>query len=191
MFRVKGTCNLATEVCLLHTRETVCNADVRIEPWTDEVTGASEWDKAAEVQWSNIKTHALPSRDTSSELAYLKMEAWIESCLRDHEHCRKSRSSQLPKRVLEISGSFVYLRESQEKRGRYACLSHCWGEKGPSLRLNQTADDALRRGITKAELPRPFADAIEVCSKLCIPYLWIDALCKHPSSKDIRFRFSA
>jgi hypothetical protein len=125
----------------------------------------------------------LPSRDTSSIQAYQKVRTWIDTCFKEHETCSKNLSSSLPKRVLQLTGSLVCLRELQDTQGIYACLSHCWGEKGPSLKLTRATSEMLQRGLTKAEMPQTFADAVEVCSKLCISYIWIDALCQYSLSR--------
>ena len=65
----------------------------------------------------------------------------------------------------------------------YAALSYAWGPSGDHLLLTKANANALSRGIEVSSLPKTFQDAILVCQKLCIRYLWIDALCivqSHP-----------
>jgi len=40
---------------------------------------------------------------------------------------------------------------------------------------------ALVGGVVRARLPKTFRDAVDICSKLGIRYIWIDAICQyHP-----------
>lgn len=65
----------------------------------------------------------------------------------------------------------------------YASLSHCWGEKGPSIRLTKSSVAQLKEGVYINTLPKTFAEAAKVCLQLGIYYLWIDALCELPRPK--------
>lgn len=66
--------------------------------------------------------------------------------------------------------------ESNGKCGRYVTLSHRWP---PNLSLKTTSQsiDQHRQGIPLSRMPATFRDAVIVCRKLGIRYLWIDALC--------------
>lgn len=63
-----------------------------------------------------------------------------------------------------------------DERGRYAALSHCWGDVTP-LKTTKGTIDELRRGIELSRFPRTFQDAVSVCRRLQIKYLWIDSMC--------------
>ncbi|PQE20746.1 heterokaryon incompatibility protein [Rutstroemia sp. NJR-2017a BBW] len=60
----------------------------------------------------------------------------------------------------------------------YACLSYCWGTdldnnvKTLKANLKQHLD-----GILISVLPKTIQDAVLVCQRLGIRYLWVDALC--------------
>jgi len=84
----------------------------------------------------------------------------------------------LPKRILEIDGNHVYLREKIDTAAIYACLSHCWGPTGPTIRLDKASFGLLRDGIIIDQLPKTFADAVHLCARLHIDFIWIDACCK-------------
>ncbi|KAH7086718.1 tol protein, partial [Paraphoma chrysanthemicola] len=71
----------------------------------------------------------------------------------------------------------VYLREYLGQEATYACLSHCWGKEGPALQLTSHKVGELKCGVARAHLPRTFQDAVDICGKLNIKFLWIDALC--------------
>lgn len=64
------------------------------------------------------------------------------------------------------------------KKGRYACLSYCWGIS--KTQAGQTKRSNLSRhlkGISLSYLPSTVVDAIHLCHKLGIQYLWVDRLC--------------
>jgi hypothetical protein len=180
IFRLNYRITMVVQLLGDIARDSITSKRSLTELQTDGTTGKPRSPKAA---WSNIWSLPLPSRDTSSTQAYQKVQTWIETCFKNHAHCSKNEISQLPKRVLQITESFVYLCEFAEKQEKYACLSHCWGPKGPLLQLTPETKDTLQRGIRRAELPRTFADAVEICDRLRISYIWIDALCKCLLSK--------
>jgi hypothetical protein len=119
------------------------------------------------------------SNETSSHEAYNALKKWLATCLSDHGSCSKKTATSLPRRVLEINGSHVYLRDLHKVQAKYACLSHCWGSHGTSLQLNSATILTLRKGISRLELPKTFRDTAEICAGLGIRYLWIDAICKY------------
>jgi hypothetical protein len=103
----------------------------------------------------------------------------IDNCTNQHHrYCGVKSRSQLPRRVLELSRTTVHLREKPDEEDIYACLSHCWGPTGLSFALTKDTIEPLKAGILIAELPRTFREAIELCLRLDIRYLWIDALCE-------------
>jgi len=125
-----------------------------------------------------IPTRKLPSEDTSSDRALQTLHNWIETCVEHHGDCAGRKITPLPKRILEIEGTHVYLRERVNKTAMYACLSHCWGATGPAIRLEKTSFARLREGIIIDQLPETFAHAAQLCKRLGISFLWIDACCK-------------
>ncbi|KAJ8113563.1 hypothetical protein OPT61_g4331 [Boeremia exigua] len=120
----------------------------------------------------------LPSAHTASSQAFACLNQWIEACSRSHLSCSKSKDQNYaPKRVLEIKDGKVFLREHLAPGIRYACLSHCWGPQGVAIKLNRHTLDTFKCGYNSLELPKTFQDAVQVCERLNIPNLWIDALC--------------
>lgn len=115
---------------------------------------------------------------------YLALE-WIKQCIEDHPHCSREPHPLLPYRVLNVAdGRDPQLCvNSWQDRGNYAALSHCWGTKESLKTVTSTLDEHLN-GISSAKFPKTFQDAIVVCRRLGIPYLWIDSLCTIQDSKD-------
>ena len=125
-----------------------------------------------------VRARNLPSGDTSSDRALQTLYNWIETCVDNHEDCTGRKVAQLPKRVLEIDGRHVYLRENIDTPAIYACLSHCWGPTGPTMRLDKASWTRLTMGIVIDELPKTFADSARLCARLDIRFIWIDACCE-------------
>lgn len=112
---------------------------------------------------------------------------WRRTCETEHKVCNKTDGShlqQLPSRVLELldpsdETKGIRLVETQGKmQGTYACLSYCWGD--PDTQIGQTCHENLRRqlqGIPFHNLPNTVIDAVHLCFKLGLRFLWVDRLC--------------
>ncbi|ORX99625.1 heterokaryon incompatibility, partial [Clohesyomyces aquaticus] len=59
----------------------------------------------------------------------------------------------------------------------YATLSHCWGLHPSFLTLEASNLNSFEKGIPVQSLAQNFHNAIEVCKRLELRYLWIDGLC--------------
>ncbi|KAF1946928.1 HET-domain-containing protein, partial [Clathrospora elynae] len=99
-----------------------------------------------------------------------------------HEQCQKDTDLVIPvKRVLDLAGAatdVVRIIETTDREGQYVALSHCWGhpKTHPLMTTHATLKDRMS-GIALSSLPRSFRDAIIVCRRLDVQYIWIDCLC--------------
>jgi hypothetical protein len=66
---------------------------------------------------------------------------------------------------------------------RYAALSHCWG-KTQTIKLQSDTRGEFERGIEVMSLPKSYQEAVLVCLKLDIGFIWIDSLCIFQDSKE-------
>jgi hypothetical protein len=111
--------------------------------------------------------------------------AWLRDCVTNHQGtCFNNDESRLPNRVLAIgaASSEIRLVETNNSQGRYACLSHCWGDS--QLLTTTKATLEANEPIEWHKLPRTFQDAIQVARSLGLEYLWIDSLCIVQDDKD-------
>lgn len=77
----------------------------------------------------------------------------------------------------------IKLLDTGERRAAYATLSHCWGSSHPIE--TRTANLAqMLQGIPWSALAIVYQDAIRVCRRLRLEYLWIDSLCIIQDSRD-------
>lgn len=124
-----------------------------------------------------------PTRSRFSDRLYPdrsleRAEAWLRQCLSQHS-CGKS--DFYPKRLLNIREHPVRLFETSEIKHfkePYVCLSHRWGSP-KHRRLTSTAANIHNhmKGIAWDEIPKTFQDAIMVCRRMSVSYLWIDTVC--------------
>jgi hypothetical protein len=122
---------------------------------------------------------------TTGSLVNLDLAAkWLRNCLNDHDCCfPKSQShSALPLRVLDIGAEDncgMLLSEGKGRLGSYATISYCWGQSTQLPRHCTTIDNIedRKQRINPSILPQTFTDAISVCRRLGIRFLWVDSMC--------------
>ncbi|KAK0106884.1 hypothetical protein ONS95_003605 [Cadophora gregata] len=118
--------------------------------------------------------------------------SWLSHCINRHEKCFTSlglpRSSWLPTRLLDIRDIAVshrvklYCTEPGDSL-EYATLSHRW-EADDQLRLLTGNIKSFLNGISVETLSKTFQQAIAMCRKLLLNFIWIDSLCILQDSKE-------
>ncbi|KAI1156936.1 heterokaryon incompatibility protein-domain-containing protein [Nemania diffusa] len=128
--------------------------------------------------FATIQTGYPLSSSTASEETLLRIKGWIDNCRTTHGLCRTDESSQgyMPKRILHLRNSRIVLVEDA-KPHTYACLSHCWGPSQSPIKTLSTTIDDFKKDISWTSLSRTFQDAVDICRRLDIHYIWIDSLC--------------
>lgn len=103
---------------------------------------------------------------------YERVMQALTVCHEKHDRCRLPPWPGMYLRVIHCKRRHLCDCRPQ----RYACLSYVWGPR--SVEEIENANDAL-----PDELPRSIEDAISVCNKLGIDYLWVDRYCIDPENK--------
>lgn len=127
--------------------------------------------------------------NAASNATFSKIQNWMTECSKSHVHCQRrpeNRSTQsLKARWLDLAHSKVsglVALDSAEHLStppKYAALSYVWG-RSQSLSIHQTTTANLQshaHGLVLASMPKTVQDAILVCAKLELQYLWIDRYC--------------
>lgn len=127
--------------------------------------------------------------DTASDHSFSTAQSWIQDCVANHKLCGPDEPSPLPTRILHLgettnetaegNGDDLQIRliePSSDQRERYISLSHSWGCEQPLITTTATLEQH-KTGIPLSQLPATFRDAVLICRKLGIHYLWIDSLC--------------
>ncbi|KAF2736111.1 HET-domain-containing protein, partial [Polyplosphaeria fusca] len=105
--------------------------------------------------------------------------AWLQACTQQHSNCSLPAYTELPKRYLDLRDvlqGVIQLNEAKGEIGRYATVSHCWGESVP-LTTTKATLDVRKSGIPLSELPKSFQEAILIAMEQNISFIWIDSLC--------------
>lgn len=131
-----------------------------------------------------------PIAESTGHLSVLELgKMWLETCCRFH-NCDKSNGrvdpTWYPKRlVCVINPTSPRLVETiaEPPISRYATLSHCWGSEPNFVTLMTNNLHEFHKGIPITALPQSFRDAIFICERLLIQYIWIDSLCIIQDSK--------
>ena len=127
--------------------------------------------------WPKTGRRLLPI-DTSAVVTTEELMTRLHECDEEHTKCSAGNPQQLPSRILEIVDCTVILREQLAGHHRYACLSHCWGPEGPVVKTTNATIEYHKAGIPIDDLPKTFRESAQLCIRLGLRFLWIDALCK-------------
>ena len=105
---------------------------------------------------------------------------WLAACQDKHESCPHRRSPVLPTRVVDIGegeNSPIRLQIDQSgTQGQYAALCYCWGGDQPYKTIISNLDSYTKE-LASTVFPKTLSDAIQVCRRVGLRYIWIDALC--------------
>ncbi|KAF4464921.1 tol [Fusarium albosuccineum] len=129
---------------------------------------------------SQLRLGHFPST-TESQTTITTIQSWIKKCVTAHEGCRTQIQYPslfvCPKRLLDLSKGTLILRENIERELCHACLGHCWGTNTNVVKTTKQTLESFRTLIPWDQLSKTFRDAVEICRRLGILYLWIDSLC--------------
>ena len=121
-----------------------------------------------------------PSLDSRSDECFDRILQWYENCTSKHGRCLRS-PLPLPRRLLNLfpnshSLEQITLIESMNiptasDRISYVALTYCWGEQQEFITTKENLATMLH-GIYLEQLPAVVRDAIYVCKRCKIQYLW-------------------
>ncbi|KAJ8108701.1 hypothetical protein OPT61_g7989 [Boeremia exigua] len=118
---------------------------------------------------------------TGARLGPQMIGKWLSQCLEDHEWCRKRLGELLPARLLDLNAfsdceDLQLVLTSKVGKQAYATLSYRWGDHTTVTLRTENYTEFLSC-IRYDSLPKTIQDAVEICRRLSIRYLWVDALC--------------
>jgi hypothetical protein len=133
-----------------------------------------------EARWPEETRYGL-SVTTGSRAGHDLLDKWLKRCLAEHDLCSTgSPVSFRPTRLLDLNASGndrdICVVPGERTSGCYATLSYCWGGISP-LSLQLSNYEEFHKRISWISFPQTMQDAITVCRRLSVRYLWIDALC--------------
>ena len=122
---------------------------------------------------------------TGDEAHLRTITKWVQQCEETHSACRleklRKKGIFIPTRLIDVStADLPYLVTADtvcnQKDHRYITLSHRWQNEDMPKLLSSNLHDFLG-AIRPNTLPAVFSDAIDLCRRMGVPFLWIDALC--------------
>lgn len=131
-------------------------------------------------QLNNLPHCCLNKSRVGTNVNFDLVIGWLKLCNETHEHIISpihSISAHKDLRFIDTKRRCVI---EQDQRVRYAALSYTWGQeeqyclKRENVEILKEPGSLDRNNITIRQV---IIDAIEVCVKADIPYLWVDALC--------------
>lgn len=112
------------------------------------------------------------------------IQDWISICISpgsdEHEKCPKNQKAVGPRRLIDVmSGDTIRLVEADSMNVQYVILSYCWGQSTAMKSARTIESNITQRlnGFAMSQLPQTLRDSITITRALCIPYIWIDAVC--------------
>ncbi|ERF77147.1 hypothetical protein EPUS_09387 [Endocarpon pusillum Z07020] len=119
----------------------------------------------------------------------------VETCVNEHIECSQIRSGQnpsiVPTRLIEVGATnppqparLIKPKNASDldapprsgKLSGYVTLSYCWGPiQDTDHRMFEDTEDAMMQSLTN--LPKTIEEAISICQRMGVQYLWVDALC--------------
>ncbi|KIL88272.1 hypothetical protein FAVG1_08351 [Fusarium avenaceum] len=107
------------------------------------------------------------------------LKKWMQLCGEQHNICQHHEDQiSIPRfRLIDVNRKCI-VQVGGDRRPPFATLSYVWGRR-PFLRLVKANVSELEQegSLEMVELPPTIRDAITVCEKLQVEYLWIDSLC--------------
>lgn len=124
----------------------------------------------------------LHGRKISPRLNFGLAKEWIDTCSENHGPCNQLDGLFESTKPLRVINTEKLMVQETPVECRYAALSYTWGPGTPQLLLRRDIEAQLTRhgGLEEIweRIPRTIKDAITLCRKLKITYLWVDALCR-------------
>ncbi|KAK4444445.1 heterokaryon incompatibility protein-domain-containing protein [Podospora aff. communis PSN243] len=138
-------------------------------------------------QQDDMTQDSVPKFISQRVLSFIQHQ--VSECDSNHGHDCTSNLGFVnpgwPARILEINepDGLVILKDFDVSMERqFAALSYCWGasqelKDNPPYKALTTTLGHLRSGVSIAALPRTIREAVMLCDRLNIRFIWIDSLC--------------
>ncbi|KAJ8126757.1 hypothetical protein O1611_g6883 [Lasiodiplodia mahajangana] len=118
------------------------------------------------------------------------ISSWLQNCRENHTRCRyvasrlqENGKRAVPRRLVHIKklprGQLrlsLYDTDGMNEPPPFAALSYCWGGV-QTFACNRSNFLELASNMSLDRLPATIRDAVTVCSRLGLDYLWVDSLC--------------
>jgi hypothetical protein len=131
-------------------------------------------------QLNNPLHCCLKKRRVGTNVNFDLVIGWLKLCDETYEHTISLVHSISALKDLPFIDTKSRCVIEQDQRVRYAALSYTWGPEEQYCLKRENVEVLEKPGSldrTDIAIRKVIIDAIEVCVKAHIPYLWVDALC--------------
>ena len=110
---------------------------------------------------------------------------WLRECVECYRRCQERKEyEKLPRRLLylgeldEANFHGIRLVHTYGRALNHCTLSYCWGSDADNFGLT-TSENLLacEKVLDARNLPETIRDAVTICKRLKLSYLWVDSLC--------------
>lgn len=131
----------------------------------------------------------LLGRPVRDQVDHDLLSRWLKSCVENHGYRSHSSIKVSLKPLVDLGIRLFVVDVSQHcvtrlpDSSEYATLSYVWGQGGRGqLEWRRTTWDRLHTpggldAASEGDIPTTIRDAMALCARLNIRYLWVDALC--------------
>jgi len=131
-------------------------------------------------QLNDLPHCCLKKRRVGTNVNFDLVIGWLKLCDETHEHTISPAHSISALEGLRFIDTKSRCVIEQDQHVRYAALSYTWGSEEQYCLERGNVEVLKEPGSldrTNIAIRKVIVDAIEVCVKADIPYLWVDALC--------------
>lgn len=109
------------------------------------------------------------------------IKSWFQRCTQSHgPACALEKDVPLPTRLVYVPSNeqeLLRLCNTKNMRGRFACLSYCWGHVLSPFNTSAETLENRMAGFKANELPDTLLDAVSIVRRLGLHWIWVDSLC--------------
>lgn len=149
-----------------------------VKPWVSRGRARTIYfgEKGVTSGCRSISTPNWTNSGATRLVQWEKIRQWISECDKNHNHMEQKTVLPRGFKVVDIKAACVV--EAPENC-RYIALSYVWGQQNPGQ--EQSHESVLIpdgwSGVNSMPLTKTIKDAMAVCTKLGVQYLWVDRLC--------------
>jgi hypothetical protein len=163
------------------------SSPLQVHPLVYDNRETTRLNRAGDPAAGVISTRPI-EKEVGSDVILAKVLGWLHECLHGeirgkklHKHCPSPMDDYLPTRLIEITkvGDNFKLKvkaTSGSATEPYCALSYCWGGE-QHIKSTKASLSTWMESIPWDNLPQTLRDAVTVCQKLNVKYLWVDAFC--------------
>lgn len=160
------------------------------------ITGRLQWE-LKDVEQTTATSFPVVQPHSSVNTGYhaiVQIRAWLQSCEREHTHCKRVPDSSNLRKMANVR--LIHVGTASEPTVRLVCvkelsswpayttLSHRWTDTTKATQLQWNNIQQYHKSIEIGSWPPVYKQALHITRQLGIQHLWIDSICIVQDSND-------